>query len=111
MNSKAPMKYIVVTGGTMAQDSRTTSFERGVGLAASRASVPACTPSPRPRSRTCTRSSLIFFSLFPNFHAGVVSGLGKGVTASSIGVLLRAGGWRVTSIKIDPYINLSLIHI
>jgi|TARA_B100001142_G_scaffold317696_1_gene358949 CTP synthase len=38
--------------------------------------------------------------------SGVVSGLGKGVTASSIGVLLKAGGWRVTSIKIDPYINI-----
>eukprot|EP00227_Mantoniella_beaufortii_P020635 CAMPEP_0197590630 /NCGR_PEP_ID=MMETSP1326-20131121/11706_1 /TAXON_ID=1155430 /ORGANISM="Genus nov. species nov., Strain RCC2288" /LENGTH=586 /DNA_ID=CAMNT_0043155773 /DNA_START=323 /DNA_END=2083 /DNA_ORIENTATION=+ len=37
---------------------------------------------------------------------GVVSGLGKGVTASSIGVLLKAGGWRVTNIKIDPYINI-----
>ncbi|XP_044496786.1 CTP synthase-like isoform X2 [Mangifera indica] len=36
---------------------------------------------------------------------GVVSGLGKGVTASSIGVLLKACGLRVTSIKIDPYIN------
>lgn len=31
---------------------------------------------------------------------GVVSGLGKGVTASSIGVLLKACGIRVTSIKI-----------
>jgi hypothetical protein len=31
---------------------------------------------------------------------GVVSGLGKGVTASSIGVLLKACGLRVTSIKI-----------
>ena len=31
---------------------------------------------------------------------GVVSGLGKGVTASSIGVLLKACGKRVTSIKI-----------
>ena len=31
---------------------------------------------------------------------GVVSGLGKGVTASSIGVLLQACGHRVTSIKI-----------
>ena len=30
---------------------------------------------------------------------GVVSGLGKGVTASSIGVLLKACGLRVTSIK------------
>lgn len=36
---------------------------------------------------------------------GVVSGLGKGVTASSIGVLLKACGLRVTSIKIDPYLN------
>ncbi|CAL4909797.1 unnamed protein product [Urochloa decumbens] len=37
---------------------------------------------------------------------GVVSGLGKGVTASSIGVLLKACGLRVTSIKIDPYLNI-----
>ena len=37
---------------------------------------------------------------------GVVSGLGKGVTASSLGVLMRAAGYRVTSIKIDPYLNV-----
>ncbi|KAK8504201.1 hypothetical protein V6N12_044748 [Hibiscus sabdariffa] len=36
---------------------------------------------------------------------GVVSGLGKGVTASSIGLLLKACGLRVTCIKIDPYLN------
>ncbi|KAM2496264.1 hypothetical protein COP2_037087 [Malus domestica] len=36
---------------------------------------------------------------------GVVSGLGKGVTASSVGLLLKACGLRVTSIKIDPYLN------
>ena len=36
---------------------------------------------------------------------GVLSGLGKGVTASSIGVLLKCAGLRVTSIKIDPYLN------
>ncbi|XP_020397770.1 uncharacterized protein [Zea mays] len=36
---------------------------------------------------------------------GVVSGLGKGVTASSIGVVLKACGLRITSIKIDPYLN------
>ena len=39
---------------------------------------------------------------------GVVSGLGKGVTASSIGVLLKNCGFRVTSIKIgakDAAIN------
>ncbi|KAG6436044.1 hypothetical protein SASPL_100925 [Salvia splendens] len=40
---------------------------------------------------------------------GVVSGFGKGVTTSSIGVVLKACGLRVTSIKIDmladPYLN------
>lgn len=34
---------------------------------------------------------------------GVVSGLGKGVTASSIGVLLKGCGYRVTHIKIGVY--------
>merc|ERR1719498_908558 len=37
---------------------------------------------------------------------GVVSGLGKGITASSIGVLLKACGLTVSSIKIDPYLNI-----
>ena len=36
---------------------------------------------------------------------GVLSGLGKGVTASSIGVLLKSAGMKITSVKIDPYIN------
>ena len=36
---------------------------------------------------------------------GVLSGLGKGVTASSIGVLLKSAGLRPTAIKIDPYLN------
>ena len=34
---------------------------------------------------------------------GVISGLGKGITASSIGLLLKNKGYSVTSIKIDPY--------
>jgi len=37
---------------------------------------------------------------------GVISGIGKGVIASSVGTLLKACGIRVTSIKIDPYINI-----
>ncbi|KAL8579490.1 CTP synthase 1 [Nucella lapillus] len=37
---------------------------------------------------------------------GVISGVGKGVIASSIGTILRSCGIRVTSIKIDPYINI-----
>jgi len=37
---------------------------------------------------------------------GVISGVGKGIVASSIGTILKANGVRVTSIKIDPYINI-----
>lgn len=38
---------------------------------------------------------------------GVVSGLGKGVTASSIGVVLHSCGLRVTSVKIGSSLPLS----
>ncbi len=37
---------------------------------------------------------------------GVISGLGKGITSSSIGLLLKAYGLSVTAIKIDPYLNI-----
>jgi CTP synthase len=37
---------------------------------------------------------------------GVVSGLGKGITAASLGRLLKARGLRVTIQKFDPYINV-----
>ncbi|KAH9835297.1 CTP synthase [Rhodofomes roseus] len=37
---------------------------------------------------------------------GVVSGIGKGVIASSTGLLLKTTGLKVTAIKIDPYMNI-----
>ncbi|CAO3652105.1 unnamed protein product [Mucor fragilis] len=37
---------------------------------------------------------------------GVISGIGKGVIASSTGTLLKSLGLRVTAIKIDPYLNI-----
>lgn len=37
---------------------------------------------------------------------GVISGIGKGVLASSTGLLFKTLGFRVTSIKIDPYMNI-----
>ena len=46
------------------------------------------------------RMKLIFVS------GGVISGLGKGITASSIGRLLESRGIRVSAIKIDPYLNI-----
>ncbi len=40
------------------------------------------------------------------FTGGVVSSLGKGISAASIGRLLKARGYNVTIIKLDPYINV-----
>ncbi len=37
---------------------------------------------------------------------GVVSGLGKGIVASSVGLLLKSSGFKVNMIKIDPYLNV-----
>ncbi|XP_065199145.1 CTP synthase 1-A-like [Sycon ciliatum] len=37
---------------------------------------------------------------------GVISGVGKGIIASSLGTILKSCGMRVTSIKIDPYLNI-----
>ena len=37
---------------------------------------------------------------------GVVSSLGKGIAAASIGALLEARGLSVSLIKVDPYINV-----
>ena len=44
--------------------------------------------------------------LFVIVTGGVISGLGKGITASSIGLLLKSTGLTVTAIKIDPYLNV-----
>lgn len=37
---------------------------------------------------------------------GVMSGVGKGITAASIGAILKGRGYNVTAIKIDPYVNV-----
>ena len=37
---------------------------------------------------------------------GVMSGIGKGVTTASVGKILQSKGFRVTAVKIDPYINV-----
>jgi len=37
---------------------------------------------------------------------GVMSGLGKGITAASIGLILKSFGLSVTAIKVDPYVNV-----
>ena len=74
-------------------------------------------------SETCNRVSGAFFLMSANLPmeengrekmavkyvfvtGGVVSGLGKGITAASLGRLLKARGYQVTMQKLDPYINV-----
>src|SRR5574343_1625090 len=37
---------------------------------------------------------------------GVMSGIGKGIATASMGRILKSKGFKVTAIKIDPYINV-----
>lgn len=37
---------------------------------------------------------------------GVCSGLGKGISSASIGALLKSAGYKIFSIKLDPYLNV-----
>jgi CTP synthase len=50
-------------------------------------------------SRRLIQSKFIFIT------GGVMSGLGKGVTTSSTAKLLQLAGYRVSCVKIDPYVN------
>jgi CTP synthase len=51
------------------------------------------------QSRRLIQSKFIFIT------GGVMSGLGKGVTTSSTAKLLQLAGYRVSCVKIDPYVN------
>ncbi len=43
---------------------------------------------------------------FVFFTGGVVSGLGKGISASSLAAIMEAHGYSATMLKIDPYVNV-----
>jgi len=45
-------------------------------------------------------------SKFVFIVGGVLSGVGKGVTAASLGAIFKSKGFRVTALKADPYINV-----
>lgn len=48
---------------------------------------------------------MVYLSKYIVVTGGVVSSIGKGITAASIGRILRSYGVDVTAIKIDPYLN------
>ena len=45
-------------------------------------------------------------TMFVFITGGVVSGLGKGITAASLGRLLKQRGLTVAALKLDPYMNV-----
>lgn len=51
-------------------------------------------------------TEVAIMSKFIFVTGGVVSGLGKGITAASLGRLLKARGLKIASQKLDPYINV-----
>ena len=53
-----------------------------------------------------TNGGIVMPTKYVFVTGGVVSGLGKGITAASLGRLLKARGCRVTIQKFDPYINV-----
>ena len=48
----------------------------------------------------------MIMSKFIFVTGGVISGLGKGITAASLGRLLKCRGLKVASQKLDPYMNV-----
>jgi len=48
---------------------------------------------------------MVKFQRFIIITGGVISGLGKGIVTASIGKILQSKGFKVTAIKIDPYLN------
>lgn len=49
--------------------------------------------------------AIIFMPKYVIVTGGVLSGLGKGIITSSVGLLLKSRGYNITAIKIDPYLN------
>ena len=47
-----------------------------------------------------------FMTRFIFVTGGVVSSLGKGIAAASLGAILESRGLKVTMMKLDPYINV-----
>lgn len=54
----------------------------------------------------CRGKAVVMSVKYVFVTGGVVSGLGKGITAASLGRLLKARGYKVTMQKFDPYINI-----
>jgi CTP synthase len=59
----------------------------------------------RPDAKPLNKHFLFNYMKYIVVTGGVISGLGKGIVTSSIGFLLKSYGYKLTAIKIDPYLN------
>lgn len=96
----------LLPAGTRAREQVSAARQRGGICGARRREGGAarrgggCAAPPEARCQTGRQMKYILVT------GGVISGIGKGIIASSIGTILKSSGLRVTSIKIDPYINI-----
>ncbi|HMA19731.1 MAG TPA: CTP synthase, partial [Gemmatimonadaceae bacterium] len=60
----------------------------------------------RPRAGPAVANRKVSMAKIVVVTGGVVSSLGKGIAAASLGLLLKARGFRVTIQKLDPYLNI-----
>merc|ERR1719222_1515228 len=74
----------------------------GTGTTQSPCKLDGANPS-FPRQQTLPAHSNMKYVVITG---GTISGLGKGTTISSVGVVLKSHGLRVTASKIDPYLNI-----
>ena len=56
----------------------------------------------------CFPAACLSMTKFVFVTGGVVSSLGKGIAAASLGAILESRGIKVTHLKLDPYINVDL---
>jgi CTP synthase len=59
-----------------------------------------------PVARHFPRTAVLLMTRYVFVTGGVVSSLGKGIAAASLGAILEARGLKVSMIKLDPYINV-----
>src|SRR6185295_13532718 len=87
-------------GGTMAAEPPRSRPGRPGRQPRGRGTVREASDGPSPERRAEVTSKFVFVT------GGVISSVGKGLAAASIGSLLEARGFRVTLLKLDPYINV-----
>ena len=108
--SKKPKKSQKTRGVKKSEETkkpRAVEKTKGPGRPPSRGTSPRPSPGLKKRRASPTQSTLDpLVQKFVFVTGGVVSSIGKGLAAASLGTLLESRGLKVTLMKCDPYINV-----